>query len=119
MVSLKKLAKILEKGGATLSKNGKLANFKKGFQVSTVDKYQIKLSNINEILQAVNGLFVGLADGEYVGLWVDAGLVYVDISKKYQSFDYAMAIAKIYDQLSIYDWGLGACHDVKTFYSKF
>ena len=38
-----------------------------------------------------------------VGLWMDNGLLYVDVSESYDNLSQAMTVAKERDQLAIYD----------------
>ena len=53
-ISKNQIKKIIEKGGATFCKNGKLAKFKTGYQVSTCDAFKIKITNINKIFEKIN-----------------------------------------------------------------
>ena len=42
-------------------------------------------------------------DGTSVGLWMDRGLLYVDVSESYDSLEDAMRVGRERDQLAIYD----------------
>lgn len=76
------LVKIIQNGGATLDDSGRPVSFKRGYQVSKKDCYILNVRHTNKILKAVNGILNGLRPGEFCGLWVDGGRVYVDISER-------------------------------------
>lgn len=116
-ISKNQIKKIIENGGATFCKNGKLAKFKTGFQVSTCDAYKIKITNINKIFEKINQMFEKLQAGEFVGCWVENGLFYLDISKKFDSELFALTVGLINRQLSVYDWKNDNCIDVKKYFN--
>lgn len=76
------LLKIIANGGATLDASGAAVSFRRGYQVSRKDCYTLNVRNTNKILRAVRSVLADLKAGEYCGIWVDGGRVYVDISER-------------------------------------
>lgn len=76
------LVKIIQNGGATLNESGRAVSFRRGYQVSKKDCYILNTRHTNKILKAVNGILNSLKPGEFCGVWVDGGRVYVDISER-------------------------------------
>lgn len=103
------LRKIIENGGATLDKNGNAVDFARGYQVSKRDCYTLNIKNIGEILAAVNGLLSEIGAGEFVGLWVDNGLIYIDVSERVERLSAAIVAGIERKQKSIFDWCLSRC----------
>ncbi len=103
------LRKIIENGGATLDKNGNAVDFRSGYQVSRRDCYTLNIENIGEILAAVNGLLSEIGAGEFVGLWVDSGFIYIDISERVERLSAAIVAGIERKQKSIFDWCLSRC----------
>lgn len=108
-MKLNTLKNILNNGGATLNKKQKQVNYKKGYQVSKKDCYILNIDNTNEILQAVNDLQKTINKNEFVGLWVENGLVYIDISIKFNILENAIEYGKALKQISIFDWANKTC----------
>lgn len=79
------------------------------YQVSKRDCYTLNIENIGEILAAVNGLLSEIGAGEFVGLWVDSGLIYIDISERVERLSAAIVAGIERKQKSIFDWGLSRC----------
>lgn len=105
----KTLMQIIDNGGATLSKNGLQVNFLRGYQVSKKDCYQLKISEFKKILRSVNYLLAHIGGGEFVGVWVDAGVAYIDISEHIKSKKTALRVGRERKQISIFDWQNGNC----------
>lgn len=108
-MKLNTLKQILNNGGATLNKQQKQVNYKRGYQVSKKDCYILNIANTNEILQAVNNLQKTIAKNEFVGLWVDNGSVYIDISIKFYILKNALEYGKALNQISIFNWSTKTC----------
>lgn len=102
---------IVKQGGATLDKNGEAVNFRDGFQVSKKDCYTINAESLNEIKKAVKTILkrIGHESGLFCGIWVDSGLVYIDISERIKSRKKAVNVGKARHQISVYDWRAGDC----------
>lgn len=103
------LVKIIENGGATLNKSGACVDFSRGYQVSKRDCYTLNAENINGILSAVNELLDTITAGEFVGLWVDNGLIYIDVSERVERLSAAISLGIERKQKSIFDWCLSRC----------
>lgn len=105
------VAEIVKKGGATLDRNGEAVNFRDGFQVSKKDCYKINAESLGEIKKAVGAVLkrIGHERGLFCGIWVDSGLVYIDISERIKSRKKALNVGKARHQISVYDWRAGNC----------
>lgn len=103
------LVKIIQNGGAMLDDSGRPVSFKRGYQVSKKDCYILNVRHTNKILKAVNGILNGLKPGEFCGLWVDGGRVYVDISERIPNRRAALKLGRERAQISIFDWRTAAC----------
>lgn len=103
------LVKIIQNGGATLNGSGRAVNYKRGYQVSKKDCFTLSVRHTNKILRAVNSLLNGLKPGEFCGVWVDGGRVYVDISERITSKRAALKLGRERAQISIFDWRASAC----------
>lgn len=93
-MTIKNLKDIIKNGGATLNSNGESVNYNRGYQVSKKDCYTLTIKNANKILRAVNGLLNTIAAGEFVGLWVDNGLIYIDVSEHVERLSVAIVKGK-------------------------
>lgn len=103
------LKDILKKGGATLNYKGRQLNFKEGYQVSLKDLYIFNLKDIDAILKAINKQLDKLSFNDNLGLWVDEGKIYIDLSFNIKQFKRAVEIGKLYNQISIFDWSTKKC----------
>ena len=103
------LEQIIKNGGATLEKSGACVDFLRGYQVSKRDVYTLNAENVNDILRAVNKLLCTIKAGEFVGLWVDNGLIYIDISERVERLSMAISLGIERKQKSIFDWCLSRC----------
>lgn len=102
------LLKILKDGGATLDASGAAVSFRRGYQVSRKDCYTLNVRNTNKILRAVRSVLASLTAGEYCGIWVDGGRVYVDVSERITNKRDALKIGRERAQISVFDWRTGA-----------
>lgn len=100
---------IIENGGATLDKNGMEVNFLRGYQVSKHDIAILKVSEAEKIARTVSKLLKRIARNEFVGVWVNEGRVYVDISEHVSSQGAALRIGRARRQISVYEWATGNC----------
>lgn len=108
-MKLSELRKIIKNGGATLNSNGESVLFVRGYQVSKKDCYTLEVRNVNKILKAVNGLLDTITAGEFVGLWVDNGLIYIDVSERVERLSAAISLGIERKQKSMFDWCLSRC----------
>lgn len=108
-MKINELQEIIKNGGATLNSNGENVHFVRGYQVSKKDCYTLEVRNVNKILKAVNGLLSTITAGEFVGLWVDCGKIYIDISERVERLSVALPLGLARKQKSIFDWCLSRC----------
>lgn len=108
-MTIKELQKIIENGGATLNSDGKQVEFARGYQVSKKDVYMLTVKNATAITRAINRLLKTVDASECVGVWVDAGKVYIDISENINKLSDAMNAGIQRKQFSIYDWTMRRC----------
>ena len=99
---------IIRNGGATINNKGERVTLKSGYQVSKCDLMIIPVSELTKII--VKRVLENItARGEYLGLWVDNGLVYIDISRRVATKRDAMQMGRDLNQLSILRWRDGEC----------
>lgn len=102
---------IIANGGATLDRNGDAVNFKSGYQVSCKDCYTLNAEKLNDVKKAVKTVLKRISheSGLFCGVWVDSGLVYIDISERIKSRKKALNVGKARNQISVFDWRAGDC----------
>lgn len=99
---------VIRNGGATFNCNRERVQLKSGYQVSKCDLLIIPVANLTKDI--VKGLIAKLTSrGEYLGLWIDNGNVYVDISCRVATKRDAMQMGKDLNQLSILRWSDMTC----------
>lgn len=103
------LLNILKNGGATLTNKGTQKNYKKGYQVSYQDIHIISINNINELLEKINTALKNASKCDFVGIWVNNGLVYIDYSKRFLDLKNAIDYGTAKKQISIFDWSTKNC----------
>ena len=82
-MNYKELKEIIKNGGATLTRDLKRAELKKGFMVSLEGtESKVKKDDLKAILQEIESKQELVKDNNdlYIGLWVDSGFMYIDIS---------------------------------------
>lgn len=97
---------IICKGGATLDRDLQPIDTKKGYMVSYFETE--KTFDINKIdYEAISNLILkrqaDLKDNEYLGFWVDGGILYIDISINILDLKQAKQVGINNNQLAIYD----------------
>ena len=103
---------ILRNGGATINYHGERVQMKSGYQVSKRDIVVIPVADFSKyIVKALVQMLGGR--GEYLGVWVDKGLVYVDISCRIATKRDAMQMGRDLNQLSVLQWATMQCLDVE------
>ena len=93
---------LIKNGGLTLNKKGQPIMLKSGYQVSIYDCAKTPLQDFDDNI--VKQLADKINRGEYVGLWIDNGYVYADISKRIATKKDACKKGKELNQLAIFDW---------------
>ena len=97
----------IKKGGATLDKYYQPINQKKGFMVSLANHettFNIN-TDINIIINKVQEYqkLIKSKQHHFIGLWVNNGTIYLDISKHFQDKQNAVSFGIDNNQLAIYD----------------
>lgn len=103
------LLQIIRNGGATLNSDGTPAHYSRGYQVSRRDCYVLDVAHVGQILRAVNRLLRNSAPSDFIGIWVDGGRAYIDISERVDRLSDAIRIGMERGQKSIYDWCVNRC----------
>lgn len=105
MLNNKMIKEILKNGGATLDTNYNNFNASAGYMVSLFG-YEIKI-DINNIEAIKKEMEQKKEEAKkynaFIGLWVDNGLVYLDISKHMIDYNRALEVARNNEQLAIFD----------------
>lgn len=105
MLNNKMINEIIKNGGATLDVNFNDFNVSTGYMVSLYS-YEVKI-DINDIeaikKEIENKKEEAKKRNAYIGLWVENGLVYLDISKHIIDYNEALETARNNEQMAIYD----------------
>lgn len=95
---------IIKNGGATLDKNLQPLQAKKGYMYSVIGYEKIyNLDDTENILKTIKEYQKTLKNNYYIGLWLDNGKLYIDISKLEGNKTRALQLAEANMQLAIYD----------------
>lgn len=94
---------IKRNGGATINKYGVRVTMTTGYQVSKRDLLIVPEEELtkNMIIDALQML---TSRSEYVGVWIDGGYAYVDISCRIATKVKAMEMGRELNQLSVLRW---------------
>ena len=108
------LNEVLKNEGATITTYKEKANLESGYMVS-YDKSETVVSMIflkndingemlfQELLNSYIARVKRLGEHLFVGVWIDNGKAYFDISKNIESKSQAISFGKLNNQLAIYD----------------
>ena len=99
---------IIKNGGATITREGVRVALRSGYQVSKQDLYILPVADFCKY-HITTALSLLSRRGEYVGVWIDNGLAYIDISCRVSTKYEAMTLGKSLNQLSILRWRDGEC----------
>ena len=94
MINIRTIRKLANNDGLTL-KNGKIINYKTGWQVATEG---IETAFINEVIPAIKKY-----NGN-CGIWFADGIYYIDKSYRVDTKREALKIGKEHNQISIFGW---------------
>lgn len=99
------LKAIKENNGATLNNCGNAVNYKTGFQVSKLDitvlpTYKLTKKLISVLLTTINS-------DEYLGIWIDGGKAYIDLSERIANRAHALKVGRDRKQISVWAWAKG------------
>ena len=102
-ITLATINSIKRNGGATIDKYGNRVTMKSGYQVSKRDLYIIPVAELNKfIIKEAMKLLENR--GEYLGVWIDDGKAYIDISHRIATKKQAMIVGRELNQLTVLRW---------------
>ena len=107
-ITLATIKSIKRNGGATFNKYGERVAMKTGYQVSKCDLLIIPVDELDKLIVA-DLLGRLISRGDYLGLWIDNGSVYIDISCRIATKSKAMEMGRELNQLSILRWADMEC----------
>ena len=105
-MKLEDIKRIIENGGATLTKELKKAKLNGGYMVSLEGaESQVKGDDYQAINQAIKEkqTIIKNNDNLFIGLWLDNGIMFIDISINIIDKMEALEFGKYNKQLAIYD----------------
>lgn len=95
---------IIKDGGATLTSELKKANTYKGYMVSLYGSEKVlTLNNIDNIIFEISETASNIQPGQYLGLWIDKELLYIDITINIPSKQEAINTGLLNKQQAIFD----------------
>lgn len=94
MINIRTLQKLQNNDGLTL-KNGKIIEYKTGWQVATEG---VELTDIKQVRQAIK------AYNGNCGIWFAEGIWYIDKSHRVNTKHEALAVGKAHNQISVFGW---------------
>lgn len=94
MINIRTLRKIENNGGLTL-KNGKLINYKTGWQVATEGVETTDINKVRSFIKKYNG---------NCGLWLCDGIWYIDQSYRVSTKREALEVGRKCNQISVLKW---------------
>ncbi len=102
-ITLATIKSIKKNGGATINKYGVRVNMKSGYQVSKQDLLIIPVEELDKYtLKELLKLLV--KRGDYLGVWIDDGKAYIDISYRIATKKQAMTVGRELNQLTVLRW---------------
>jgi hypothetical protein len=94
---------IIRNGGATINKYGERVTMKTGYQVSKCDLLIIPVDELDKL--TLKDLLTKLTSrGDYLGVWIDDGKAYIDISHRIATKKQAMIVGRELNQLTVLRW---------------
>ena len=111
-ITLATIKSIKRNGGATINKYGERVSMKSGYQVSKRDLHIIPVDELDKLIikEAIKLLE---SRGEYLGVWIDNGNAYIDISVRIATKREAMTRGRELNQLSVLRWSDCECLTVE------
>ena len=107
-ITLATIKSIKRNGGATINKYGNRVTMKSGYQVSKCDLYIIPVDELDKLI-IKEAMKLLESRGDYLGLWIDNGNVYIDISCRIATKSKAMEMGRELNQLSVLRWSDMEC----------
>ena len=94
MINIRTLKKIENNGGLTL-KNGKIIEYKSGYQVATEGVTTTDINCVRALIIAFDG---------NCGLWLEDGIWYIDRCHRVSTKRKALEVGREHQQISIFKW---------------
>lgn len=96
-INVRTIRNIREGEGLTL-RNGKIVEYKTGWQVGIIGLTCTTPEEVSALLHSEAGRLGN------IGIWLNDGVYYIDISKRISTKKEALALGRLMNQLSIYGW---------------
>ena len=96
-INVRTIRNIENEGGLTL-RNGKIVEYKTGWQVGITGITCKTPEEVTELLHR------GIGRKGNIGIWYSGGIYYIGISKRITTKQDALKVGKIMNQQSIYGW---------------
>lgn len=96
-INVRTIRNIQEGEGLTL-RNGKIVEYKTGWQVGVIGFTCTTPEEVSALLHGEAGRLGN------IGIWLNNGVYYIDISKRISTKKEALALGRLMSQLSIYGW---------------
>lgn len=113
MFTRAELERYINDGGVTLDMDAIPVSFDSGYQVAQrAGETIINAQDVDAVYSAVRERldYINRDDWfAFVGLWIDNGMAYIDISYHIKDKDDAIEVGIREKQLSIYDWNMQDC----------
>ena len=103
---------IIRNGGATISRHGVRVTMRTGYQVSKCDLHIIPVEQLDKYI-LISAMQQLKSKSEYVGVWIDNGSAYIDISCRVATKRDAMTMGRELKQLSVLRWSDFECLTVE------
>ena len=94
MINIRTLQKLQNNDGLTL-KNGKIIEYKTGWQVATEGVELTDIKQVRKAIKAYNG---------NCGIWFADGIYYIDKSHRVNTKRQALEVGKAHNQISVFGW---------------
>ena len=96
------LKAIKDNKGATLDNHGRAVTYKTGFQVSRKDLFVRRVNKLR--MRDIEAILADMPSTSNLGIWIDGGLAYVDISERIANRAHALKVGRERKQLSVWAW---------------
>ena len=107
-ITLATIKSIKRNGGAPINKYGDRVTMKSGYQVSKRDLHIIPVDELDKLI-IKEAMKLLQNRSEYLGVWIDNGNAYIDISIRIATKRDAIARGRELNQLSVLRWNDCEC----------
>ena len=99
------LKAIKENRGSTLDNHGRAVTYKTGLQVSRKDLFICRVNKLR--MRDIEEILADMPSTSNLGIWIDGGLAYVDISERIANRAHALKVGRERKQISVWAWKKG------------